>query len=55
MGNGECCSDFDKQVCPFNSGKSSMTGDPLEASSYTGGKGVGKIPNIPEGFWLEKR
>jgi len=32
-----------------------MIGDPLEAYSYTGGEEVGKIPNIPEGFWLEKR
>jgi len=31
MGNGECCSSFGKRVCPFISGKSSMTGDPLEA------------------------
>jgi len=30
MGNGECCSGFGKRVCPFISGKSSMTGDPLE-------------------------
>jgi len=27
-----------------------MTGDPLEAYSYTGGEGVGKIPNILKGF-----
>jgi len=32
-----------------------MTGDPLETYSYTGGEGVGKIPNIRGGFWLEKR
>jgi len=32
-----------------------MTGDPLEAYSYTGGEGVGKVPNIPEELWLEKR
>jgi len=31
MGNGECCSGFGKRVCPFISGKFSMTGDPLEA------------------------
>jgi len=31
MGNGECCSGFGEQVCQFISGKSSMTGDPLEA------------------------
>jgi len=28
MGNGECCSGFGKQVCPFISRKSSMTGGP---------------------------
>jgi len=32
-----------------------MTGDPLEAQSNTGGEGVEKVPNIPEGLWLEKR
>jgi len=26
MGNGECFSGFGKRVCPFISGKSSMTG-----------------------------
>jgi len=31
MGNGECHSGLGKRVCPFISGKSSMTGDPLEA------------------------
>jgi len=31
MGNGKCCSGIGKQVNPFVSGKSSMTGDPLEA------------------------
>jgi len=30
MGNGECCSGFGKRVCPFISGKTSMTGDSLE-------------------------
>jgi len=30
MGKGECCT-AGKRVCPFISGKSSMTGDPLEA------------------------
>jgi len=43
MGKGGYCSGFGKCVCPFISGKSSMTGNPLEASSYTGGEGVGKI------------
>jgi len=28
--------------------------DPLEAY-YTGGEEVGKVPNIPEGLWLDKR
>jgi len=32
-----------------------MTGNSLEAYSNTGGEGVRKNPNIPEGFWLEKR
>jgi len=54
MGNGECCSVFGERVCPFISGKSSMTGDPLEAQSYTERERVGKIPNILEGFSLEK-
>jgi len=31
MGKGECCSGFSKRVCRFISGKSSVTGDPLEA------------------------
>jgi len=31
MSNGECCFSLGKRVCPFISGKSSMTGDPLEA------------------------
>jgi len=31
MSNGECCSGFGKRVCLFISGKSSMTGDSLEA------------------------
>jgi len=30
-GNSESCSDLGKRVCPFISGKSSMTGDPLRA------------------------
>jgi len=30
MGKGKCCSGFGEQVCQFISGKSSMTGDPLE-------------------------
>jgi len=30
MGNGECCSGFGERVGPFISGKSSMTGNPLE-------------------------
>jgi len=47
MGNGECCSGFGKRVCPFISGKTNMTGDPLEASSYTGGEGVKKDPKYP--------
>jgi len=54
MGNWEFCFGFGKRVCPFISGKSSMTGDPLEAWSCTRGEEVRKIPNIPEGFWLEK-
>jgi len=33
MGNEESCSGFGKRVGPFISGKSSMTGDPLEAYS----------------------
>jgi len=52
MGKGECCSGFGERVCQFISGKSSMTGDPLEAYNSTGGEGVGKIPNIPEELWL---
>jgi len=32
-----------------------MTGDLLEASSYTRGEKVGEGPNIPEGLWLGKR
>jgi len=31
MDSGECCSGFSERVCPFISGKSSMTGDPLKA------------------------
>jgi len=31
MSNGECCFGFGERVCPFISGKSSMTGDPLGA------------------------
>jgi len=31
MGKGERCSDFGERVCQFISGKSSMTGDQLEA------------------------
>jgi len=38
MGNGERRSGLGKRVCPFISRKSSMTGDPLEAQSYTGGE-----------------
>jgi len=49
VGKGKCCSGFVKQVCRFITRKSSMTGDPLEAQSYTGGEGL----NIPEGLWLE--
>jgi len=55
MEKGECCTGLGERVCLFISGKSSMTVDPLEASSYTGGEGIGKIANIPEGLWLEKR
>jgi len=32
-----------------------MTGNPLDAWSYTGGERVGKVTNIPERLWLEKR
>jgi len=31
MSKRECCSGFGERVCPFISGKSSMTGDPLKA------------------------
>jgi len=31
MGKRECCYGFGERVCQFNSGKSSMTGNPLEA------------------------
>jgi len=31
-----------------------MTGNPLEAYSYTGRERVGEVPNIPERLWLEK-
>jgi len=31
MSKGECCSSFGERVCQFISGKSSMTGAPLEA------------------------
>jgi len=48
MGNVECRSGFGKRICPFISGKSIMTGDPLEAQSYTGGERVGKIFQISQ-------
>jgi len=35
MNKGDCCSGFGERVCPFISGKSSMTGDPLEALRAT--------------------
>jgi len=53
MNKGECCSGFGERVCPFISGKSSMTGDPLEAKSYTGGEGAGKIQVSQKSFGWE--
>jgi len=55
MSKGECCSGFNERGRPFISGKSSVTGDPLEAKSYTGEKGVEKVPKFLEELWLEKR
>jgi len=42
-------------IQPAGSSKSSATGDPPEAQSHTRGEGVGKVLNIPEGPWPEKR
>jgi len=44
------CSGFGEKVCQFIAEESSMTGDPLEAYNYLRVKGVGEVPNIPEGF-----
>jgi len=37
---------FGKRVCQLITVESSMTGDPLESQSYTGGNSVGKGPSI---------
>jgi len=53
MGNEECYSSFDKRVCTFISGKSSMTHWKLRATREE--RESVKNPNNPEGFWFEKR
>jgi len=57
-GQGTCVTESVAPVLASDSaisGKPSMTGNLLEAYSYLGGEGVGEIPNISEGLWLEKR
>jgi len=55
MGKGECCFAFGERVRQFITVNFSVTGDPPEAQSYTKGGGIGKVFDIPEGLWLEKR
>jgi len=45
---------FGRRVYQFVTGKSSVTGNLIEAYSYTGRKEVGEVPKISERLLLKK-